>query len=623
MSASPLIRPGDGGMSDGGSSDGGHSVGSQSRAGGSFGRRRGFVQDLNKPGEPYAFQYEQRRSRAGSTASSSSQPSTQHTQGYDSIEPSPLITSQPLAPGQPPSATNPTFSNAFGSLTLDDANALASLGSLDGRSNLPADDTAAVSSSVQSNTSTSLSGASNSTANTSARSGASNSLPGFSPIQRPLSSLAAYPPSTYLNQTWQQGAAQQAALGGVSDDNLFAWGAGGGYGGGTGWTPGIGSLADFNFDEGSGSGSGSDGSSGHGGLVPGFGGIPSGLTPTPGKEDGGKDLKEFWKMYMRTPLTGPAFDPLGAGNSTTTPGGNAALAAGGNNPNATPFRRPRVASMPSSNSITRVHRDGAVAHLQQLQALSQQQKALGPMSSWRTTLHGPLGDGSSNANDSQQEMRGPQEDLSSYGAAVMARKTPVNLSLARALGRMKKQQQAAQAHSQGSHHHRAGSITTDGSDSPGASSRASSVGFGDDVPMADAAGATSGEHVVRPRPSVKRLASSVLESEIHKVGRFEGDSDEITPKGNNGVSQSDSSSTVVAPKPSAPFAMPQAEGGDGMKKSTGMFPPPAMLGGSGASSMMPPPPNMGLGSRPPSLLERRSRMAQAQQAQAVSSTELQ
>ena len=322
-------------------------------------------------------------------------------------------------------------------------------------------------------------------------------------------------------------------------------------------------------------------------------------------------MKEFWKLYMRTPLTGPGFDPLGAGGSGTTPGGNAIAGnnASGANAAGTPFRRPRVASMPSSNSIPRAHRDGAVAHLQQLQAQLQQQKALGPMSSIRTTLHGPLGDGSSqsNAAEGQQDVRGPHEDLSSYGAAVMARKTPVNLSLARALGRMKKQQQVAQEYS---HHHRAGSTTTDGSDSP-VSSRESSVGFGDDVRME-----ATGEHVVRPRPSVKRLASSVLESDIHKVGRFEEGvtSDDSTPKANKGSD----SMAVAAPKPSAPFAVPDA--GDGMKKSMSMFPPPAALG---SGSMMPPPPSLGLGSRPPSLLERRSRMAQAQQAQSVGSTELQ
>lgn len=313
-------------------------------------------------------------------------------------------------------------------------------------------------------------------------------------------------------------------------------------------------------------------------------------------------------MYMRTPLTGPGFDPLGAGGSGTTPGPNAS--AGTGNAATTPFRRPRVASMPSSNSVPRTHRDTAVAHLQQIQAQLQQQKALGPMSSIRTTLHGPLGDGSSQSNEARQDVRAPAEDLSSYGAAVMARKTPVNLSLARALGRMKKQEQAAQAQS-GSGHYRAGS--TDGSDSPLTSSRESSVGFTDDVPMRSPGAAASNEHVVRPRPSVKRLASSVLESDIHKVGRFEegaGGSEDSTPK---------PSRDVVAPKPSAPFAVPDA--GDGMKKpSMGMFPPPASLG---AGSMMPPPPNLGLGSRPPSLLERRSRMAQAQQAQVAGSTELQ
>ncbi|EFI28002.1 hypothetical protein CC1G_14494 [Coprinopsis cinerea okayama7 len=705
-SSSPVMRGGDGGVSDGGSSDGGHSghsvgVGGagQQRAGagsgyvaGGRGRRR-LLNDLagTTGGDPYTFQYGQRRARAGSTASTSStRPSTQH--GFDSVNPSPLITAQTLASNtsQPGSATNTTFSNAFNSLSLDDQQALASLVGSDGRNLGLFPHLTGASGGSESSDPDATPLAMPSQQQRASQTGAG---PGFSPIQRPVSSLAALPPSSYLNSVWQQGA--QGA--GANDTDTFGWGAhpgsGSVFGTGTGWTPG-GLLADFNFgsgdnsnsnassnpdgssgDQNSGSNPGAGGGGGGSlglpsvgggglGLFPGFG--PTGLTPTPGKEVDANQMKEFWKMYMKTPLTGPGFDAGaqhqvgGGGNSegdgnpghSSSNSGDHNSSGNHNNSSSNPapgtpgYRRPRVASLPSSNSTPKLHRDGAVAHLQHLQQqLHQQGKlgALGPMSSLRTTLHGPLGGDGPPGQNNQGNMPGHQEDLASYGAAVLARKAPVNLSLARALERMKRhQQQGGGAHSNRPSNLSYGGSTTASSGSPSLSSRESSVGVdgqqqqqrvdggGGDVRMGSAE--AEGERVVRPRPSVKRLASSVLENEVVKVGRFDGkDGDATTAAGDVTMSSpSRGGSPLVAPIPSAPFALPPAsDDGDAMQKaastSSAKFPPPGSLAGDSAqisppsSSSAPP---MGLaastglpfpggrsstGSGGMSLLERRAR----------------
>ncbi|KAH6901282.1 hypothetical protein BKA70DRAFT_1523195 [Coprinopsis sp. MPI-PUGE-AT-0042] len=158
---------------------------------------------------------------------------------------------------------------------------------------------------------------------------------------------------------------------------------------------------------------------------------------------------------------------------------------------------------------------------------------------------------------------------------------------------VKKMRQLSQGHSQGPHHHRAGTITTNGSDNPGASSRPSRFGSSDDVPMAEARRADTGENAVRSRQNMKRVASSVLEGDIHKVRKFKrGNIEDSTPKDTISASKYESSSTF---------------GGNR----------------TGSTRMRPRPPNIGLWARRPSLLERRSSSWLARQPQAVSSTELQ
>ena len=144
--------------------------------------------------------------------------------------------------------------------------------------------------------------------------------------------------------------------------------------------------------------------------------IGTGNSSTPSKDADTRELREFWKEYMRTPLSGPQdvagniFGP----NMTNS-----------KNPSPATYRRQRVASMPSTKTPM-VERDDLFAEhspgfgylpthqpdprgRENAAAVAQQ----GPTSSLRTTLH-------------------VKEDLRSYEAAVMARKAPtLNLQLRR------------------------------------------------------------------------------------------------------------------------------------------------------------------------------------------------
>ena len=104
---------------------------------------------------------------------------------------------------------------------------------------------------------------------------------------------------------------------------------------------------------------------------------------TPSKEAEIRELREFWKQYIRTPLSGSG--PMGSGNDGSSP----------QTQRQPPSRRPRVSSMPSTKSPLSVdpppqNRDD--------------------MSSMRTTLTA-------------------QDDLKSYEAAVLARKAPTTLRI--------------------------------------------------------------------------------------------------------------------------------------------------------------------------------------------------
>ena len=137
-------------------------------------------------------------------------------------------------------------------------------------------------------------------------------------------------------------------------------------------------------------------------------GRSSGAVPTPSRESDTRELREFWKAYMRTPLTGP----------------DAANAEGGGSvPAHTPvnYRRPRVASLPN-NKTPVVEKDRFNGHQHHAQQSQQQGQNTSNQSSLRRTLR-------------QQELVQPPthttatEDLRSYEAAVMALKAPTTLNL--------------------------------------------------------------------------------------------------------------------------------------------------------------------------------------------------
>ncbi|KZT65883.1 hypothetical protein DAEQUDRAFT_493615 [Daedalea quercina L-15889] len=166
-------------------------------------------------------------------------------------------------------------------------------------------------------------------------------------------------------------------------------------------------------------------------LTPGASGL-SLQTPTQdilaalktGKSDGdNKDMRDFWKMYVRTPLSGP-----GANNgfSLATPTGPGQMLGVGR---PSPTRRhSRVASLPSIKTPTalcdsnsgafpslsrfplHIPSDASRGHRGQQEGEQRNEGNGNVFSSMRTTLY-------------------DADDLKSYEQAVLARKTPMNLNL--------------------------------------------------------------------------------------------------------------------------------------------------------------------------------------------------
>ena len=159
---------------------------------------------------------------------------------------------------------------------------------------------------------------------------------------------------------------------------------------------------------------------------------------TPSREKDSKELKEFWKQYMRIPLSGSEILPLMPGSEGVTPsGGNASKATNMSGPGPGPgYRRQRVASLPAVKTPiverARDHLDAAV-YLNTAQHPS------------ASTLNAGTGDDTRLATGTAY-LRRPStpevdmdmdtgidnsEDLRSYEAAVMARKAPTMLNLKR------------------------------------------------------------------------------------------------------------------------------------------------------------------------------------------------
>ncbi|KAJ3490339.1 hypothetical protein NLJ89_g11440 [Agrocybe chaxingu] len=131
------------------------------------------------------------------------------------------------------------------------------------------------------------------------------------------------------------------------------------------------------------------------------GGVPSssmlgmGGMGTPSKDADARELKEFWKQYMRTPLSGPG--PAGVEGGMNF-GNNSGSSASPSKNTPLGFRRQRVASLPSAKTpMVELHSFmqggyGQNPAYQQHQQRQQESSKLGPMSSMRTTLHGNVED---------------------------------------------------------------------------------------------------------------------------------------------------------------------------------------------------------------------------------------
>jgi hypothetical protein len=141
------------------------------------------------------------------------------------------------------------------------------------------------------------------------------------------------------------------------------------------------------------------------------------MTPGTARETEMRELREFWKAYMRTPLSGPGSvgllssveGPFGPPTSTNNNSSN------GNNSTSEITRRPRVASLPSAgktptvdnlNLFNLINNNGSNTRLAALQ-----------------------GTNNNNANHHPRTAHTGDDDLKSYEAAILARTKP-EISLA-------------------------------------------------------------------------------------------------------------------------------------------------------------------------------------------------
>ncbi|KAJ3866772.1 hypothetical protein EV359DRAFT_62065 [Lentinula novae-zelandiae] len=268
---------------------------------------------------------------------------------------------------------------------------------------------------------------------------------------------------------------------------------------------------------------------------------------TPGRDIETRELREFWKAYMRTPLSGPGGGTVGgmlgghiAGHHDMhilSPGGT----SGGMNSGAplghpptgapSPYRRQRVSSLPSVKTPTAIFDEeryaaGFVGFNGPYGAKYPQQQDSQLLHSFRVQP--------SHANHQQAHnvhygapppggptMHGNAEDLRSYEAAVLARKAPVNLSMEGLGGKMRRKAggviakdnntRMIPASASASPNLPSASHSQGSSSSPSSSSSAdSSPAIPQSLSHESALHVEAGESASR-RPSFKRGASQVLE----------------------------------------------------------------------------------------------------------------
>ncbi|KAF8830945.1 hypothetical protein HHX47_DHR1000258 [Lentinula edodes] len=268
---------------------------------------------------------------------------------------------------------------------------------------------------------------------------------------------------------------------------------------------------------------------------------------TPGRDIETRELREFWKAYMRTPLSGPGGGTVGGmlgGNipghhdmHILSPGGTSS----GMNPGAplghpttgapSPYRRQRVSSLPSVKTPTAIFDEeryaaGFVGFNGPYGAKYPQQPDSHLLHSHRVQPSHANHQQAHNAHYGAPQPGGPTmhgnaEDLRSYEAAVLARKAPVNLSMEGLGGKMRRKAGGVIAKDNNSRMTPASASASpnlpSASHSQGSSSSPSSSSSADSSPaIPQALSHESALHVeggesASRRPSFKRGASQVLE----------------------------------------------------------------------------------------------------------------
>ncbi|KAK7043982.1 hypothetical protein VNI00_008150 [Paramarasmius palmivorus] len=232
-------------------------------------------------------------------------------------------------------------------------------------------------------------------------------------------------------------------------------------------------------------------SSGYTGYAGGMGGNAQ----TPGsREQETRELREFWKAYMRTPLTGPQGAPAGVDVNMLSPGPS--------------YRRQRVSSLPSAKTPTMDDRVGYILPSTNNTNAANSNNANGNANGAAAGGYGYT-KSQSNPNTSiilpppnQQAGVGNADDLRSYEAAVLARKAPTNLNLVP--------------------RNRRKPTLPSSSDGQGGQKVTFAPGSDAGVNGVNGTGAANGGGGSSPgkrRPSFKRLASQTLEPENSKRWR--------------------------------------------------------------------------------------------------------
>ncbi|KAG7091688.1 hypothetical protein E1B28_010710 [Marasmius oreades] len=320
-------------------------------------------------------------------------------------------------------------------------------------------------------------------------------------------------------------------------------GAGGGGGGGGGNDPNATPMPRF-MNTSPHQGAGELPPSGEGGQQHGqrSGGkqVQHGFPQTPGvnREQETRELREFWKQYMRTPLSGGAAGVMGL----PTPGGQGQGQQDVHmmSPGILGYRRGRVSSMPSAKTPTDEEMGGGgylgtYAGQYRYSNSTSSQKQRHPQQQQQQQQQTVTGSGT--------------DDLKSYEAAVMARKAPTNLNIAPKI-RNRRFGDGIEA-GKGAGFALTLPAGRGGTNGVGGATGGAGAGTGAGAAAAASAAASSTSGSTSPskrRPTYKRLASQTLESGVSKRALLswqgedgDGDGDDEGDEGDEGGDGDDDS----------------------------------------------------------------------------------